>query len=101
MFTRIQTKLALPFFLACIACATLAADFYVDSINGDMGFDGDTLPDILVATDVPTIIVFSGLNGTELFNHTFVATPPVDMDHHPTIADLDGNGTLGFDSGCR
>lgn len=56
--------------------------------------DGDTLSDILVATDVPAITVYSGLDGSQLYDHPFAAAPPVDNDHHPAVADIDGDGTL-------
>lgn len=55
-------------------------------------FDGDGRPDILVATGAPSIHVYSGRTGAELFAHAFSPTPETDMDFQPVAADLDGNG---------
>jgi len=53
-------------------------------------YDGDGLPDVLVACDGPTLQVLSGRDGATLFGRAFA--PAAGFDFHPAIADLDGDG---------
>jgi len=55
-------------------------------------FDGDEHPDILTATDFPSINVYSGINGSELFSHAFEQTPETGIDFQPAVMDIDDDG---------
>jgi hypothetical protein len=52
-------------------------------------FDGDELPDILVAMTGPLLEVYSGLDGSELYSQGVSGT--TGQDFQPVVADLDGD----------
>jgi hypothetical protein len=54
--------------------------------------DADGRPDILVAVDGPALAAYRGSDGAALFTRTFPQS--ASADHHPVVADLDGDGRL-------
>jgi len=57
-------------------------------------YDGDGLADIVVAVDGPAVQVYGGRNLALLKD---IRLPKAgDMDHHPVIADLDGDGRMAL-----
>jgi hypothetical protein len=55
-------------------------------------YDGDGLADIVVAMDGPSVRVYEG-KSLKVLKDVKLA-PAGDFDHHPTIADLDGDGRV-------
>ncbi len=55
-------------------------------------FDGDDLPDILVALAGPRLLVRRGFDGALLWEQRLPGS--ADMDFHPALADLDGDGRI-------